>query len=124
MKRPAIILISICAVVVAALAVTVYRPMVSLWFDLALLNEAAPEKDAAIALTQGQPRCFSVNGYARSFPGVEGENARAFCERNERNFSGTSDIIVGPWHADLQHRAIAYARAYNRHVLVAKVVAK
>ena len=124
MKRTA--LVAGCLIVGVALvgAVVVYYPMLALTADLLFLNEAAPEKDAAAALAGGQPRCYSVNGYARWFPGVESEKGRAFCEAHERNFRETSDMLLGPWHIELQSRATVYARAYNGYVIRAALDAK
>jgi hypothetical protein len=125
MKRTSVIAISIVVTVALATApVVVYYPMLSLTMDLLFLNEAAPEKDAAAALAAGQPRCYSVNGVVHWFPGVESEKGRAFCTGREANFRGTSDVILGSWHQELQSRATAYARAYNRQIVSTSVESK
>jgi hypothetical protein len=117
MKRTALVAGSLVAAVAIVGAVVACYPMLALTADLLFLNEAAPEKDAATALAGGRPWCYSVNGYARWFPGVESEKARAFCQVHERNFRETSDVLWGAWHMELQSRATAYARAYNGYVI-------
>jgi hypothetical protein len=124
MKRTALIAGSIVGIVALALAVVIYYPMLSLTADQLFVNEAAPENDAAAALARGRPRCYSVNGYARWFPGVESDNGKAFCTAHETNFRATSDVILGSWHKELQSRATAYARAYNSHVVRTSVERK
>lgn len=78
-------------------------------------NLAHPEQDAAKALAQGRPYCLSVNGYVKSFPGVEAADIK-FCARIERNISGTSDDNR-PGHEEVQRAAIPYATAYNKYVV-------
>jgi len=78
-------------------------------------NLADPEQDAADALAHGHPHCYSVNGYSKSFPGVDAANVN-FCKRVERNISGTSDIHA-PEHEMVNREAIPYATAYNRYII-------
>jgi hypothetical protein len=123
MKRTPLIASGIVGTLVLVGAGVVYYPMLSLSADLLFLNESTPEKDAAAALARRQPRCYSVNGYAHWFPGVETEKGREFCQSHERNFRATSDVLLGPWHKELQSRATQYARIYNSHVVRASIVA-
>lgn len=118
MKRTHIGWLAVGAITLGAIA-AVEGPSLSLWFQLSTKNLSAPERDVSAALANAKPVCFSVNGYARYFPGVKSAAARSFCETIEKNFSGTSDVVVGPWNAKLQQEAIAYASAYNAVVLSA-----
>ena len=78
-------------------------------------NLEHPEMDAAKALAEGRPRCFSVNGYNKSFPGIDADD-KSFCERIERNISGTSDVGRSD-HSEVQRSAWQYAEAYNKYVI-------
>jgi len=92
-------------------------PIVTLRQELAGLNLAAPEKDAARDLAAGKLRCHSVNSYSRDFPGVTEVKDRAYCGALEVNFEGTSDVIQRKEHGDLISKAFAYTDAYNQHIL-------
>ena len=54
-------------------------PVTLLRTELAGLNLAQPEADAERDIAKGESYCFSVNGYARDFPGVT-EKDWAFCQ--------------------------------------------
>jgi len=85
--------------------------------ELRELDIAHPEADAIRDIAANTPRCFSVNGYGRYFPGIAGNEGEAYCTGIERNLQGTSDGIESNEHLQLVNEATAYAAAYNRYVL-------
>jgi len=89
----------------------------TLRLELQTLDTMHPEADAARDIAAKKPRCFSINGYGSFFPGVDGKEAERFCYRHEQNFRGTSDDVSSSEHLKLVNEAVAYAEAYNRHVL-------
>lgn len=86
--------------------------------QLSRLNLGDPEKDAARAISEGHPHCFSINGDRPEFPGVESDADREFCTSIEVKLVGTfNDPELGSKQAILQHLAVAYARIYNNFVI-------
>jgi hypothetical protein len=80
--------------------------------ELAGLNISAPEEDAARDIRDAQPKCYSINGYSRFFPGVTTEEEASYCLAIEVNFAGTSDVMN-----ELVRQATEYATRYNEYVL-------
>ncbi|MGB9148904.1 MAG: hypothetical protein WCB36_01520 [Burkholderiales bacterium] len=125
MKKRAMLIAVVVALFVVSIgiAVLLFWPMLSLWLFLATLNLSAPEQDAAKALADGRPICYSVNGYSRHFPGVKTDAGRQFCQGVEINIAGTADAMIGSRHALLDSQANQYAARFNTQILlVSKVV--
>ncbi len=108
--------IFVLALVVASSTVTADDPVATLRTELTGLNVAAPEADAERDIAKGQAVCFSVNAYAKYFPGVP-EQDQEYCQAREKNFRGTWDVVLTEEHKELISRAIKYAERYNAFVL-------
>lgn len=104
------------AFILASSAVAAEDLVATLRSELAALNLAAPEADAERDISNGQAACFSVNSYARYFPGVSRED-QEYCEKREKNFTGTWDVVLSKEHGELISQATKYAKSYNTYVL-------
>ena len=89
-------------------AVAADDPVEVLRVELAGLNVTAPESDAKHDITIGHVVCFSINGYAKYFPGVARQD-QEYCEAREKNFRGTGDAILSKEHGDIISQATRYA---------------
>lgn len=108
--------IQLLALVIAVSTAMADDPVATLRNELVGLNVAAPEADAERDIAQDQIACFSINGFAKYFPGVP-EKDRKYCEAREKNFRGTSDVVLTKEHEDLTSQAIKYAERYNAYGL-------
>ena len=106
-----------CVGLVLSFAACAASPVATLRAELQGLNLESPEADAARDLAARAAHCYSINGFARSFPGVETSAQRDFCSSVEKNFAGTSDVVHGKEHGQLIAQAAAYAKRYNVYVL-------
>jgi hypothetical protein len=101
----------------AAAGAAGYGPVALLWLELARLDTAAPERDAAAMLAQGRAACYSVPSYPRYFPGAKTVRDTQYCERIEKAFPGPLEVPFGELHFRLTKQAARYALAFNRYVL-------
>lgn len=91
-------------------------PVATLYAELKYLDTASPETDAARDIANGQAVCFSINSYAKYFPGTSDQH-QEYCAAREKNFRGTQDVSLTKEHADLSSHATQYAKRYNAYVL-------
>lgn len=108
--------IFILVLIVACSAVAADDPVATLRAELAGLNLAAPEVDAERDIAQNRVVCFSINSYARYFPSVPDKDL-GYCEAREKNFRGTSDVVLNKEHEELISQARRYSERYNLYVL-------
>lgn len=97
-------------------AVAADDPVETLRVELAGLNVTAPESDAKHDIAIGHVVCFSINGYAKYFPGVPRQD-QEYCEAREKNFRGTGDVILSKEHGELISQVTKYAERYNAYIL-------
>ena len=104
------------ALAIASSAVTADDPVATLRSELVGLNVTTPESDAERDIAKDRAVCFSINSYAKYFPGVP-EQDREYCEAREKNFRGTWDVVLTKEHEELIIQARKYAEKYNTYVL-------
>ena len=108
--------IVVFALVIISSTATAGDPVVTLRAELAGLNVAVPEIDGERDIAKDRAVCFSINGYAKHFPGVPDQD-REYCEAREQNFRGTGDVLLTKEHEELINKARVYAERYNAYVL-------
>ena len=93
-------------------------PEVSIGLQLIGKNQENPELDAKEDIAQGKIICYSINGFGKYFPGVNGKEGHELCHLGiEINFMGTSDAIESERHAKAIGRAESYASKYNKYMV-------
>jgi len=102
----------------AALAQPESSAVAALRHTLSGLNIDSPLEDLRKNRSRGDNRFVGINGFRCLPPGLNEKEIGLARKHGLRCLEGTSDMIEGEEHERLLSRAIAYATAYNKALLV------
>jgi len=84
---------------------------------LAWLDSADPERDAKIAVSQGQLGLLSMGGRGAVLPGIPLEQSGQYADKCGVSIvPGATDVVRGDAHLQYLQRAREYAETYNKIV--------
>ena len=76
-----------------------------------------PVLDSDAAFGHADYRIYAAMGYARYYPGLDHDLGRKLEARFASRTVPSTDALESKAHANAVHAAVAYAKAYNLHLL-------